>query len=392
MTNLVEATALIVFAVAAILLVHGYLLYPLLALIRGPAKSLPVQPGENCLPMVSMLVPAYNESAEIEKKIQNFHQLDYPKDRIELVIADDCSADGTAALIRPHTSDRVRLLDSTQRNGKATNLRRMAEAARYDVLFITDANVMLAPSALRRLVDALADDSVGAVTGVVKLVGSSRDFEAGESFYYVLETRIQQAESSWDSVMGVDGGMYVIRKPLFPALPPDTILDDMYVSLHVMQQGKRVCYEPKAKALESGTPSLGAEFSRRARIAAGAVQLLRRGQVPPLNRPTLWLQFVSHKLIRWASPILLVLVLISSLTLAGEHPIFGVLAAAQILGYMVALGMAAFPAVRQTKLGAIIVYFTMSQVATMLGLVRGALNLQSVRWNRPVRQASELSP
>lgn len=388
-----EATALVGFAIAAILLGHGYVLYPLLALLRGPTKSPTRTSTESYLPSVSMLVPAYNESAEIEKKIQNFHQIDYPQDRIELIIADDNSADGTAELIRPHVGDRVRLIESTQRNGKATNLKRMAEAARFDLLFITDANVMLAPSALRRLVEVLADESVGAVTGVVKLVGSARDFEAGESFYYLLETRIQQAESSWDSVMGVDGGMYAIHKRLFPmTLPSDTILDDMHVSIHVMQQGKRVCYDPKAKALESGTPSLGAEFSRRARIAAGAVQLLRRGQVPPLNRPVLWLQFMSHKLIRWASPILLVILLVSSLFLATQHSLFLAASVAQITGYGVALVMAAFPAVRQTKLGAIVVYFTMSQVATMLGLVRGALNLQSVRWNRPVRQASELLP
>lgn len=389
-----EITALIVFAVSGVLLLHGYILYPLLALLRGPSQA---RPSQSCagaeLPAVSMLVPAYNESAEIEKKIQNFEQLDYPQDRLELVIADDCSADGTAELIRKHLSGRVRLLESAERNGKATNLGRMVEAARYDVLFITDANVMLEPSSLRRLVDRLADESVGAVTGVVKLVGSARDFEAGESFYYVLETRIQQAESSWDSVMGVDGGMYAIHKRLFPAaLPPDTILDDMHVSLHVMQQGKRVCYEPNAKAIESGTPSLGAEFSRRARIAAGAVQLLRRGQVPPSNRPVLWLQFASHKLIRWASPILLVALLISSLLLAYRHPEFRVVSAAQLAGYGVALAMAVFPAIRQTKLGAIVVYFTMSQIATMLGLVRGAFNLQSVRWNRPVRQVSELQP
>lgn len=384
-----EATALILFFAAAILLVHGYIVYPLLAVFRRS----PVSPSADAyLPTISMLVPAYNEAAEIEQKIRNFHQLDYPPDRLELLIADDCSTDPTAALVQKHVSDRVRLLESHRRNGKAANLQRLVQAARCDALLITDANVMLAPSALKRLVAALSDDSVGAVTGEVKLVGSARDFEYGESFYYWLERRIQQAESSWDSVMGVDGGMYLIHKRLFPTLPSDTILDDMFVSLHVMQQGKRVCYEARAKAIESGTPAIRDEFGRRARIAAGAVQLLRRGQLPPLARPILWLQFLSHKLIRWSSPILICLMLLASIALAGEYPLFRVLLGLQILGYVGALGMAALPAVRHTKVGAIVVYFAMSQIATTLGLVRGAFNLQTVRWHRSVRQVSKLLP
>jgi hypothetical protein len=186
--------------------------------------------------------------------------------------------------------------------------------------------------------------------------------------------------------------MYLLHKRLFPALPHDTILDDMFISLHVMQQGKRVCYEARAKAIESGTSTIRDEFSRRARIAAGAVQLLRRGQVPPLARPALWWQFASHKLIRWSSPILLSLMLVSSLVLADTQPAFRLVLGAQIVAYGAALCMAALPAVRRTKLGAIVVYFAMSQAATLLGLVRGAFNLQSVRWRRPVRQASKLLP
>ena len=176
---------------------------------------------------------------------------------------------------------------------------------------------------MRRLVDRLADDRVGAVTGEVRLVGSDDEFSSGESLYYWLERQIQGAESRIGSVMGVDGGMYVIRRELFQPLPADTILDDFAVSMRVMRAGKRVVYETAAKATESGTPSARQEFDRRARIAAGAVQLLKRGQVPRLTQGVLWFQFISHKLLRWLSPILLLVLLVTNVMLLSQSPWYG---------------------------------------------------------------------
>ncbi len=221
------------------------------------------------------------------------------------MIADDGSTDATADIVARFSSDRVRFLASNQRQGKASAMNRLAAAATYPLLLFTDANVIFSRGAVRRLVDRLADDRVGAVTGEVRLVGSDDEFSSGESLYYWLERQIQGAESRIGSVMGVDGGMYVIRRELFQPLPADTILDDFAVSMRVMRAGKRVVYETAAKATESGTPSARQEFDRRARIAAGAVQLLKRGQVPRLTQGVLWFQFISHKLLRWLSPILL---------------------------------------------------------------------------------------
>ena len=301
------------------------------------------------------------------------------------MIADDGSNDGTTDTVRAQQDDRVRLLEAIARGGKASAMNRLVDSAKFNLLLFSDANVILAPGAVRRLVDHLASNSVGAVTGEVRLIDSGQEFGAGEHLYYWFERRIQGAESRLGSVMGVDGGMYLIRRELFPELPADTILDDFLVSIKVMRTGHRVVYESGAKATESGTPTALQEFGRRVRIAAGAVQLLKRRDVPRWTQPVLWLQFVSHKLLRWLSPVLLVVLLVCNLVLLNRGGWYQALFVTQVIAYGGMLVAWMIPAVRRTFLGATLFYFGMSQVAMGLGLVRGLFNLQPVHWERGER-------
>ncbi len=123
----------------------------------------------------------------------------------------------------------------------------------------------------------MGNSIVGAVTGEVRLVGSDQEFSSGEELYYWIERRIQGAESRIGSVMGVDGGMYMLRHELFHPLPEDTILDDFLVSIRVMRSGHRVAYESAAKAMECGTPSVSQEFARRTRLLQGLFNYLGDG-------------------------------------------------------------------------------------------------------------------
>jgi len=386
-----EAAALIVetmFWTSLFLLLYVYVIYPALSVLIGAGRV-----EETCdeLPAVSVLVAAHNEAGVIAAKIENFRSLDYPPELIELVIADDGSTDGTADAVRPHQDAQVRLLTVRKRSGKSAAMNRLSAAAKHPLLLFTDANVMMSSAALRRLVDHLADPSVGAVTGEVRLVNSGQEFGAGERLYYWIERRIQGAESRLGSVMGVDGGMYLVRRELFQNLPEDTILDDFTVSMRVMRAGRRVIYECAAKATEGGTPSASQEFSRRVRIAAGAVQLLKRGNVPRWTQPTLWFQFFSHKLLRWGSPLLFAVLLCSNAFLAGGGVFYQISFAILLVAWAAILATWWSLRLRQTSMGAVFFFFGISQLAMARGLFRGLLNRQPPQWEKAQRTSPQLA-
>ena len=182
--------------------------------------------------------------------------------------------------------------------------------------------------------------------------------------------------------MGVDGGMFLLRRELYEPIPIDTILDDFLISTNVMRLGKRVIYEASAKATESGTPSSKQESTRRVRIAAGAVQLLRRGNVPHISQPVLWFQFVSHKLLRWVSPFLFIALFVCSTILARNNSFYMAAFVIQTLaGLWFLLAWICRP-VRKTSLGSIGFYFFISQVAMVAGTVKGIFNLQPPQWKK----------
>ncbi len=157
------------------------------------------------------------------------------------------------------------------------------------------------------------------------------------------------------------------------------------VSMMVMRAQRRVIYESGAQATESGTPSAKQEFVRRSRIAAGAIQLLKRGFVPRISQPVLWFQFVSHKLLRWFSPILLIVLLVSNLWMLSQQSWYSLALTIQVIFYIAILATYLIPALRKTRLGAVAFYFGISQVAMSYGLARGLMNRQSSRWEKGQR-------
>ncbi len=231
------------------------------------------------------------------------------------------------------------------------------------------------------------------MTGVVQLASEESNFGEGESFYYLLERAVQLAESDVGSLMGVDGGMYVIRRELFEPLPAETILDDFAISMQVVRRGQRVVYQPLAKANESGTPTAMQEFRRRLRMAAGTVQILKWGYLPRFRQPVLLWQFVSHKLLRWLGPWFLLILLATNVALWPAGPIYQGLLTAQLAAYTLALAAAVYTPLRATRLTGVVFYFVMSQLALALGVIRGLLNLQKVTWAQAERSsAAALEP
>ncbi len=344
-------------------------------------------------PVVTLIIPAYNEQAVIRRKIQNSLELEYPEGKLEILIASDGSQDQTNEIAASFADRGVRLLAFERRRGKAAAMNDAVEAATGEVICFCDANVIFQPKAVRILVSALADPNVGAATGCVQLASEDSNFGEGESLYYKIEKRLQRAESQVGSLMGVDGGMYVLRKSLYEPLPQDTILDDFVISMKILRNGKRVVYDPEAIANENGTPTAMQEYRRRVRVAAGAVQSIKRGNWPRYSNPIQVWQYLSHKVLRWMGPLWLALFLVSNTLIViwwnkvawPDRLFFQITLGIQAIFYGLAILGLFSVAFRQTRLGGIPFYFALSHVAMTVGSIKGLFNRQKVTWQTAER-------
>jgi len=334
---------------------------------------------------LTLIIPAHNEESVLQEKLENTLAIDYPAGRLEIIVVSDGSSDRTCEIAESFADRGVQLMHFEQRRGKASALNDAVAQAKGDLLCLCDANVMFQPDALKRMVWWLGDTEIGAVSGDVRLASKDSNFGEGEAFYYRIERALQTSESRIGSMMGVDGGMYVIRRELFQPLAPDTILDDFTTTMKVIQQGKRIAYEPEAIATENGTPTAKMEFQRRARVTSGAMQILKRRLWPPLSRPIELWQFVSHKLLRWIEPVLLIALLVANAALWNSGMWYRIAFCGQITFYLLGLaGTLAVP-IRETRIGGIIFYFVMSHAAMTVGIAKGLFNRQSAAWNRTER-------
>jgi cellulose synthase/poly-beta-1,6-N-acetylglucosamine synthase-like glycosyltransferase len=364
-------------------LVYVYAGYPWLLAVLRWWRPRPIQRGK-AEPHLCLYIAANDEESVIEAKLRNALELDYPADRLDIVVASDGSVDGTNDIVR-RFAPRVRLLEFQPRQGKMAAINRGVGAIDAEVVVFSDANTFLDRDALRALATNFADPSVGGVSGDVALVGDRASLASSEDLYYVYERWVQRAESDIGSMIGADGALYAIRRSLFEPPAPDTILDDMAIPMAVVRRGYRMVFESGAHAHEQGVETAREEFSRKARVVAGAIQFLSRSDSDvPVSNPQVVLSLVSHKALRWLSPVFATLVFFSSLALAGSSSQFATIATAQ--GILVIAGLSGcVPRLRRLPFVALAHYFLLVQAAAALGFARGLSGRQSVLWKRFVR-------
>ncbi|QDU36083.1 Poly-beta-1,6-N-acetyl-D-glucosamine synthase [Maioricimonas rarisocia] len=366
---------------------YAYMIYPLLLWSLSALRKAHAWGESAALPGIAIVIPAHNEEAVLKAKLENALSLDYPADKLEIIVASDGSRDGTVRIGRTFEDRGVRLLDFAKRRGKASVLNDAVAATKSELLCLCDANVMFAPDALKRLVACLRTEGVGAATGDVRLSSEDSDFSQGEGLYYRIERAMQVGESVLGTTICVDGGMYVMRRELFRPLRPDTILDDFVTSLNIIRQGYRIVYVPEAVATENATPCWKQEFRRRIRVTTGAAQVLFRGDWPrPWQQPIACFEFVSHKLLRWIGPFLLLAVLVTNVAVADSGPVYLSLLIGQMLFYgLAALGWLSAAAREFAPVG-VPFYFTMSHCAVAVGLLKGLFVKQQGTWERTPRE------
>ena len=316
-------TAVFWFSLGALLWTH--VLYPLgaAALARVRTRAVRKEPIE---PTVTVIVAAYNEEPVIERRLENLLALDYPADRLELVVTSDASTDRTHELVE-RFGDRVRLLVNP-RGGKVAAQNRAVRETSGEVLAFSDANATWAPDALRRLVASFADPEVAYVCG--RLVLEAADGSNREGLYWRYELVQREAESRLGSITGGNGSVYAVRRSDYVEVDPKWG-HDLALPYRMVQAGRRAVYEPSALAFEKPTPSNETEYRRKVRMFEHCWEITLRGSMLKRMPFGYLVSVLSHRVLRYASGILHVALLATSFALVGEGRVYQVALGVQLL-------------------------------------------------------------
>ncbi len=372
------------FFIGVLWLAYVYAGYPLLlVLVAVWRRARPIASAES-LPSVSVLIAARNEEKDIGWKLTETLAWDYPSDKLEILVASDASEDSTDEIVRTFADPRVVLVRMERRGGKARALNRMAELARGEVLFFTDANSHIGACALRLMVRHFADPRVGCVTGNTRFIEERENaaVSVGGGTYLGYETILKRLENRIGSVLVCDGAIFCMRSALFQCLYPD-LANDLELPMRVGAAGYWVLHEPEALVLERGTSSPWEEFQRLRRMCAqGTLAMFKLRNLFFGLRG--W-QFLSHKFLRWTSLIPMLMVLVSSAVLARNSFFFASLLALQAIFY----GLAAFGLERATagrpvaRLIAVPFYVVLGVVGALVGELDSLLGKRFDVWEIP---------
>jgi cellulose synthase/poly-beta-1,6-N-acetylglucosamine synthase-like glycosyltransferase len=371
------------FHLAAALIGYTYVLFPAIVLLRARLRPRPYRPGA-ITPAVSVVIAAHDEAAAIGPKLDNLLGLDYPPDRLQVVVAADGCDDGTDAIARARGDGRVRVL-SLARVGKAAALNAAVGQATGEVLVFTDANSAFAPDALRRLVAPLADPHVGAVAGDQRYLpgGTEAAVATGERRYWDLDRAIKRAESRGGNAISATGAIYAVRRELFEPVPAG-VTDDFATSTAVIAQGRRLVFAPGAVAFEPVARSGEDEFERKVRVMTRglAAVVARRELLDPRRHGFYALQLVSHKVLRRLMALPLIVLAATSAAQARRSRAFGVLAAAQGALYAAGAAGLALPGGRRarSRLLALPAYFCLVNLASLQAVWNLARRRGIDRW------------
>ncbi len=375
-----------IFGVCLALMAYVYFGYPILVWVLSWFVQAETPRGEY-LPYISLIIPAHNEERWIRQKLENTLKLDYPRGRLEIIVASDGSTDRTADIAREFAAHNVQVAEFLERHGKQEMLNQLASQAAGEILVMTDTHVLLESPSIRRLVEPFADPGVGCVTGQRRCIlqpGVSQG--AGEGWYWRYESWIKKSESRVHSCLGAHGQLYAVRRSIFPKV--EKVGEDFYIPMKVIAAtGLRVLFEPDAVAYTPAAATLKIELERKTR--AHVSFLLTLPMLPELMVPwrtQVWWQYFSHHLLRMLMPLALVGLAAMSCVLAPTSRFFLGVAAAQAVFY--ALAAVGFPLALhdiRVKLFYVPFYFSFANLAVACALLRWPRGKYDYAWNRTER-------
>ncbi|MDR2554461.1 MAG: glycosyltransferase family 2 protein [Fibromonadaceae bacterium] len=371
----------IVFLISLALLAQVYVFYPLslrfLSLFTARQRESSIWTWGSDNYRISIIISAHNEEAVIEEKIKNTLALDWPKDKMEILIGDDGSTDRTAEIVAKFSE--IRLVKKEKNEGKAAMLNDLCGMAKGDIFLFSDANSMLKSDALKNLAAEFADKKVGCACGQLVLKnGGEFSLSKVEEVYWKSESSLKELEGNFGAVMGSNGALYAIRSELFSELPTHkTVMDDFYITAKILMKNYSCVFCKNAHASEHTSTLEYGEFKRKIRIGRANFNFLFT-YLPLLSplHPMKAYMFLSHKLLRWFSPFLLIAVFFNSIFLAYTgHIFFKAFFALELLFILAAL-----LGLRMCN------YFLSMNFAIFLGFCKSFLKEKGGGWERVERQ------
>ncbi len=388
------------FFLSVTLIIYTYLGYPILVFLISLFRNRRVHKGDD-EPDVTILIAAYNEATSIEETLRNKIELEYPKDKLEIIVISDGSTDGTDEIVKQYEEQGVRLLRQEPRQGKTAALNIAVPGAKGEILVFSDANSIYEPDAVKKLVANFADPAVGYVTG--KMIYTNPDGTTigdGCTLYMKYENFLRTYETRMNSVVGVDGGIDAVRRELYQPMNPDQ-LPDFVLPLKVIDQGFRVVYEPEAVLKEPSLKGAKDEYKMRVRVSLRAMWALydmrhllafsrpsTSSTNPPSHLPTfsssilyssqLW----SHKVLRYLCFIFLFVAYVSNAVLFSEGGPYSLLFVLQNLAYA---GAILSPVLDRKgyrlRLLYLFHYFTLLNLASAHAFIKFLFRRKQVMWS-----------
>ena len=371
------------------LLLYSYVGYPILlvlaTLFRRPPRPAPGDPAS--WPQVSIVISAHNEEQVIGRRIENLLALDYPRERLQILIGSDGSTDRTSEIVRLYGSSNISFHDFALQRGKAQVLNDLMALARGKFVVFTDANTFFEPSAVKELIRGFREvPSACAIVGRVEMRNPEGTVNP-ESFYWRYETMLKSLETRLGTVLGANGPIYAIKGAWYCPLPAGTIVDDFLIPMLMrLEHGGEVMFRPSAKAWEMVPETVHDEFRRRIRIGAGdAHALWHTWRLLMPDHGMLAFSYWSHKVLRWMGPLLLPAIFLSNLWLV-DRPWASTLLIAQLAAY--AVGFASpwlqwIPIVG--RLATAVWFFMVLNAALLLGTLKFLTGRSASVWQRTSR-------
>jgi cellulose synthase/poly-beta-1,6-N-acetylglucosamine synthase-like glycosyltransferase len=360
---------------------YTYLGYPLFTLFLSLFVHHPVKKGDE-EPRVTFLITAYNEEKFIAEKLENTLALDYPGEKLEIIVASDGSSDRTDSIVRTFEKRGVILCRVEGRVGKTESQNQAVKTATGDIVVFSDAPTKYKKDAVRMIVRNYHDPSVGAVSGRYEYVNpTGAPVGLGTILFWKYENFLKGRQTKIRTVTGCCGCIYSVRRRLYEDLPKE-IISDLVEPLKILGKGYRIAFEPEAVAYETTTESSKQEFGMRIRVISRGMYGLwhMRKLFNPFKFGFVSFQLLSHKVLRWVIPFGLPLLLASNIALAGR-PIYDLTLVLQVLFYLAAGGGYLLERMgKKGKLLALPLYYCVVNAASMSAFFRTVMGRKSVVW------------
>jgi len=368
------------FAVSILLVAYTYVGYPVVMWMLTRGRGRDVRKG-TALPTVTIIIAARNESDKIRRKLEHSLKLDYPTDRLEILVASDASDDGTDDIVREYAGRGVRLVRALERKGKENAQALALGTATGEIVVMTDSATLLEPEALRALVANFSDPSIGAVSSEDVILDAAGNPTA-EGVYVKYEMWVRRLETQFYSLVGLSGSCFAIRRTLC-GYWPSTLASDFLSALHAARGGYRAVADPSARGRFVAVASGQAETRRKVRTFLRGITVLMASLdlMNPFRYGRFAFQLASHKLLRFMTPLLLVAALVASGVggVGGDGPL-GLLFVLQVIFYLIAFSSGRIAVLQGNALTRVAHFFTMVQWAMLLAWGKYALGQQQTTW------------